>query len=381
MIIGIDIRVLARGTRTGIEEYTINLLSRLFLLGKEHQFKLFSNAFFQKPLEFGWEKLPNVKIYRFNLPNRFVFDPLEKLFKAPKIDKLVGGADVFFFPHFLLGAVSTHCPKVLTFHDLSFEYFPEFFSVQKRFWHNFIAPRQRAREAQKIIAVSDSTKNDLIDWYGLPEQKVKVIYSGVGEEFKKNSSDSRMWEIKDKYHLPEKFILYFGTIEPRKNLEGLIRAFEEFRQKNSGLDHALVLAGAPGWLCQKIFSAAKKSPFGRDIIFTGFAEPADKVYLYNLASLFVFPGLFEGFGFPSLEAMACGVPVVTSNNSCFPEIVGNAALMIDPYNLGELAWAMAEVLKDARLKNDLIEKGFLNAQNFSWDKCARETLKFLIPAL
>ncbi len=377
MTIGIDIRVLAKGTRTGIEEYTINLLSRLFLLGAEHQFKLFYNAFYQKPLEFGWEALPNVKIYRSNLPNRFVFDPLEKILKSPKIDKLVSGADVFFFPHFLLGA--TNCPKVLTFHDLSFEYFPEFFSVQKRFWHNFIAPRERAREARKIIAVSDSTKKDLIDWYGLPEQKVKVIYSGVGEEFKKISSVSPMKEIKNKYHLPEKFILYFGAIEPRKNLEGLILAYEEFCRKNPDLNHALVLAGAPGWLCQKIFSAAKKSNFSQNIIFTGFVEPADKIYLYNLASLFVFPSLFEGFGFPVLEAMACGVPVITANNSCFPEIVGNAALMVDPYNLGELAWAIAEDLKDECLKNDLIGQGFLTARNFSWDKCARESLKVLIP--
>lgn len=382
MVIGIDIRVLAKGTRTGIEEYTINLLSRLFSLGQKHQFKLFCNAFWRQPLNLGWEKLPNVQIYNFNLPNRFVFDPLSKFFKIPKIDRLLKGVEVFFAPHFLLGSVSHKCPKIISFHDLSFEYFPEFFSVQKRFWHSFIAPRQRAKEAEKIIAVSQSTKNDLMDLYGLEEQKIKVIYSGVGEEFKKispfDSAQGKISVIKRKYNLPEKFILYFGTIEPRKNLAGLIGAYENFRQKNPSFNHALVLAGSPGWLCQKIFSAAKNSPFKKDIIFTGFVESSDKIYFYNLASLFVFPSFFEGFGFPPLEAMACGVPTITSNSSCFPEIVGGAALMVDPYNLGELAWAMAEVLKDEGLKNSLISKGLAQAKKFSWEKCARETLDFLV---
>lgn len=375
MVIGVDIRVLAKGARTGIEEYTINLLSRLFLLGKEHQFKLFANSFFEKPMEFGWEKLSNVEIFKFNFPNRFVLDPLAKFFKMPKIDKLLGGADVFFSPHFLLG--ETNCPKVMTFHDLSFEYFPEFFSAQKRLWHAFINPRQRAREARGVIAVSQSTKNDLIDLYGINEQKIRIIHSGVAQDFRQLETKDRELEIKKKYGLPEKFILYFGTIEPRKNLEGLIQAYEIFRQNNPDLDHALVLAGAPGWLCQNIYFKARRSPFKKDIIFTGFIEPEDKNTLYNLTSLFVYPSLFEGFGFPPLEAMACGAPVVSSFTSSFPEVLAGGALLVDPYNLGEIAWAMAEILKDERLKNDFVAKGFERAKNFSWDKCARETLDFL----
>ena len=376
MIIGIDIRVLTRGARTGIEEYTINLLSRLFLLGREHQFKLFYNAFSQQPLEFNWEELPNVKIYRFHFPNRFVLDPLAKFFRMPKIDALLGGVDIFFSSHFLLG--ETNCPKILTFHDLSFEYFPEFFSAQKRLWHSFVNPRQRAREARGIIAVSGSTKNDLIDLYGIEERKIKTIYSGVAENFQRLEIKDGELEIRKKYGLPPKFILYFGTIEPRKNLEGLIGAYEIFRRKNPDLNHALVLAGAPGWLCQKIFSAASRSTFKKDIVFTGFVEPQDKSALYNLASLFVFPSLFEGFGFPPLEAMACGVPTIASFTSSFPEVIDDGALLVDPYNLGELAWAMAEVLRDENLREDLIFKGFGRARNFSWDKCARETLEFLI---
>lgn len=178
--------------------------------------------------------------------------------------------------------------------------------------------------------------------------------------------------------MPDKFILYFGTIEPRKNLVGLIRAYEILRDRYKLSDYKLVIAGSRGWLDRKIFVAAKKSSFGPDIIFTGFVRPEDKVYLYNFSSLFVYPSFFEGFGFPPLEAMACGAPVVCSNTSSFPEIVGNAALMIDPYNFSEMAWAMNEVLTDKNLCGDLVVKGLAQAKKFDWDKCAKETLEFLI---
>jgi len=380
MVIGVDIRVLTRGTRTGIEEYTLNLLSRLFSLDVNVRFKLFYNAFNRIKLDCDWLRLPNVQLMEFSLPNRFVFDPLAKFAKQPKVDKLMGGVDVFFAPHFLLSPLSPACRLVMTFHDLSFEYFPEFFPWRKRLWHDFLNPRGRAHQADKIIAVSDSTRDDLVDLYGVTQEKIRVIYSGVGEEFKKVISDkSQLTSVRKKYKLPEKFILYFGTLEPRKNLDGLIRAYEIFRQKNGSLsDVKLVIAGSRGWLDKKIFAAAKNSFFQRDIFFSGFVAPADKVYLYNLASLFIYPSFFEGFGFPPLEAMSCGAPVVCSNTSSFPEVVGDSALMVDPYNFGEMAWAMAEVLNDDRLRENMIQRGLEQAKKFNWDKCAKETLELLI---
>ncbi len=380
MTVGIDIRFLAKGTRTGIEEYALNLLSRLLSADKNIKYKLFYNAFSKVPLDFTWLNLPNVELKKFSLPNRFVFDPLAKFFRRPRLDKLLKGVDVFFCPHFLLSPVSGRVKKVVTFHDLSFEYFPEFFPWHKRFWHKTQNPRARAREAAKIIAVSRSTKNDLVEIYRVPEEKIKVIYSGVGEEFKKIILPPEKKKfVRERYYLPEKFILYFGTLEPRKNLIGLIKAYEIFRRKISQADPpALVIAGQPGWLFRDILAAAKNSPFRQDIVFTGFVEPADKVYLYNLASLFVYPSFFEGFGFPPLEAMACGVPVVCSHTSSFPEVAGDAAVLIDPYNFGELAWAMAEVWQDKNLRDYLVEQGCRQVKNFSWDKCAKETLDFLI---
>lgn len=381
MTIGIDLRVLAKGARSGIEEYTINLLSRLLSLDKNIKFKLFYNAFNQAELDYDWLKMPNVELKKFRFPNRFVFDPAAKFLKLPKIDKLLGGCDIFFVPHFLLAPVSKNCRKAVTFHDLSFEYFPEFFSWRKRFWHASLAPRARVLEADKIIAVSQSTKNDLVDLYGAPAEPINVIYSGIGGEFKQMPKKDCQ-AVARKYNLPESFILYFGTIEPRKNLVGLIEAYGIFRAKllvsdTNSLAPALVLAGSKGWLCNEIFAAAKRSLYAKDIKFIGFVAPQDKPQLFNLASLFVYPSFFEGFGFPPLEAMACGVPTITSHTSSFPEVVGDSALMVDPYNFGEIAWAMKEVLRDDNLKNDLILNGLERVKNFSWDKCARETLEFL----
>jgi len=379
MTVGIDIRFLAKGSRTGIEEYTINLLSRLLSLDETIKFNLFYNAFSKAKLDYDWLGLPNVKLFEFHLPNRFFFDPLAKFCRQPKIDRLLGGVDVFFDPHFLLSPLSKTCRRVVTFHDLSFEYFPEFFSWRKRYWHAFLSPRARALEADKIIAVSQSTKDDLVSIYNLPAEKIKVVYSGIEKGLqKKEPADERKVSIRKKYNLPEDFILYFGTLEPRKNLIGLIRAYEIFRQQpTGGAKPSLVLAGNPGWLCDDIFAEAKKSAFARDIFFTGFIDPADKVYLYNLASVFVYPSFFEGFGFPPLEAMSCGVPVICSHTSSFPEVVGEAALMIDPYNFNEIAWAIKEVLIDKKLKQSLIEDGFARIKNFSWDRCAKETLGLL----
>ncbi len=382
MTIGIDIRVLTRGNRTGVEEYAINLLSRLLKLDTGIKYKLFFNAYNKVGLDYDWLGLPNVKLFEFKIPNRLLFIS-SKYLKYPKIDKVLGGVDILLAPHFFNAQVSRGCKKVVTFHDLSFEYLPEVSSWRRKFWQRRLLDiKGEAAGADRIISVSESTRQDLINLYKIDQEKIKTIYLGVGEEFQKLKVDSSVGgeklKIKEKYRLPDKFVLYLGTIEPRKNIIGLIRAFELLKDKNSDLaDLWLVIAGVKGWLYDEIFEEAKKSKYSGRILFTGFIEPADKVYLYNLASLFVYPSLFEGFGFPPLEAMACGVPVITSNISSLPEIVGNAGLMIDPYNISELAWAMEEVLSDAVLREELASRGLERARIFSWDKCAGETLSLI----
>jgi len=386
MNIGIDLRVLARGTRTGVEEYTINLLSELLPLEPKINFKLFYNAYQKVQLNYPWLSLNNVQLKDFRIPNRLFF-MAARYAHQPKIDKLLGGFDLYFNPHFFTAPLSVGSKKIITFHDLSFERYPGFFSRRKRLWQRFLmAAQQEAKKADKIIAVSQSTKDDLINLYGLEPGKIRVIYSGVGKQFRpiKNGSVALKLtaqstvKLKKKYNLPDRFVLYFGTIEPRKNLIGLIKAFELLkRQGKRGSQIKLVIAGTNGWLYKDILKTAQESKYRRDIIFTGFIEDKDKPYLYNLAELFVYPSFFEGFGFPPLEAMACGLPTIVSHTSSLPEVVGQGALMIDPYNIDELAWAMEMALTDSNLKERLIKKGIAQAKKFSWSKCARQTLKVL----
>jgi len=397
MKIGIDIRVLAKGTRTGVEEYTINLLSNLLPINNNIRYQLFYNAYQKVNLNYNWISLSNVELNDFKIPNRFFFIS-SRYFNSPKIDKLLGGLDVYFNPHFFIAPVSQRCKKIITFHDLSFKHYPEFFSWRKRLWQKFLMDtKKEAQKADKIIAVSESTKSDLINFYKIKPDKIKVIYSGVGKQFKplfchsERSEGSRGSEatrelirdssatpqndrvIRKKYNLPERFILYFGTIEPRKNIIGLIKAFELLKDK----DCRLVIAGAKGWLYQDIFKVANKSKKRKDIIFTGFVEESDKPALYNLSELFVYPSFFEGFGFPPLEAMACGIPTIVSSNSSLPEVVGKAALMVDVANIDELAWSIEIALSDKELRKRLIKDGLIQAKKFSWRKCAQETLNVL----
>jgi len=399
MNIGIDIRILAKGTRTGVENYTVNLLSHLLPKDKSINYKLFCNGLKKPNLNFSWLNLPNVKVKILRIPNR-ILDLFLRFLKFPKIDKLVGGVDIFLSPHFLLTPVDKKTKTIVVFHDLSFVRFPEFFSLPKLLWHRFIYPKNQAQKAELIVAVSKSTRNDLINLYHIEPDKVKVIHPAVGKEFRQiEKNNPTLLRVREKYNLPEKFILYFGTIEPRKNILGLIKAFEKIkgRQKMVPLDVQwngfegvvrrenkdffdfgdlkLVIAGNKGWLYEEVFEKIEKSSFKKDIIFTGFIAEEDKPYLYNLAEVFVYPSFFEGFGFPPLEAMACGIPTVVSNSSSLPEVVGNGAIMFDPQNIDEVSCAIVEILENNQLKKFLVKKGLERVKFFDWEKTAEEFLE------
>lgn len=381
MVIGIDLRPLNTGGRSGVEEYTTQLLKSLFLIDHQNQYKLFFNSFTPPRLNFGKiKRFPNVQLINYSIPNK-VFNCLLLLLHQPKIDQMLKGVDLFFSPNIIFNALSAHCPHVITFHDLSFERHPDFFSAKMRLWHKLISPRKQAQRATKIIAVSESTRHDLLDLYGLSPAKIEVIYSGILSRFQpRKSSHPALQKIRKKFHLPELFFLYLGTIEPRKNVEGLILAFEEFKKRKES-PYKLVIAGKPGWLYQDVYRLASHSPYKRDIIFTGFIPSEDKPYLYNLADLFVYPSFYEGFGFPPLEAMASGIPVITSHISSLPEVVENHALMVDPYNVNEIAQAFWFLTHDAKLREELTLTGGQHVQKFQWQKTAQETLRVFRRAL
>ncbi len=371
MKVFIDIRSLDTPIRSGIPEYTYALTQELLKEKGNDEYILFANSFRKRlealPLKEQADTWANWK-----MPNRFL-DASSRLIGRPRIDRLAA-ADVYFSPHFNILGFQDPRRHVLTIHDISFAYFPEFFPWRKNVWHAEQNWRGQIMEAGKVIAVSDFTRESILDVCRIPESKVIRIYSGVKGAYRPLPKEApELISFKKGHSLERPFFLYTGTLEPRKNVIGLVRAFNLIKERPATKDMALVIAGAPGWLYDKIFKEIKSSPYRSDIRVWGPATEKEVLFLYNLATAFVYPSFFEGFGFPPLEAQKCGLPVVASNRSSLPEILGTSALLADPYRLEELALAMEAAATDDTLRKELIQKGFENSARFTWQKTAAET--------
>lgn len=370
MKIGIDIRCLMEPQYSGISEYTYNLLGQLFQIDSKNQYFLFYNASkVVKPPQFDF---PNVVYKEFKYPNK-IFNLTLRFLKIAKIDKMIGGVEIFLIPSFLFSNLSKDCKKILVVHDLSFEIYPHFFTLKKRIWHHLISPKRLCQQADLIIAISENTKNDIIKFYGINPEKIKVVYNGVNKIFFQPVANEIKKRVKNKYNLPNNYIFYLGNLEPRKNVETLISAFEKLEDKSINL----VIAGGFAWKYKNVYKLWRNSPVKEKIKFLGYVEAGERPALYSLAKLFVYPSIYEGFGLPPLEAMACGTPVITSFNSSLVEAVGKAGLLIDPNNFNELAKIIDQVLKDKKLQNLLRERGLKHCQNFRWQNTAQKILEIV----
>jgi glycosyltransferase involved in cell wall biosynthesis len=349
-----------------------------------------------------------VKIIATRYPNKIFNYFLQKICRWPKIDVLLGapllsrrgrgvvkisnGLDLFWSPHFNFTALSKNTKHILTIHDLSFLITQEYFSARKNFWHKVLDAKKMIKSADTVIAISENTKRDIVRLTGIDENKIQVIYDGVGAEFKPVGAQyfarkipdmqdtsaqdiARLREIKEKYNLPEKFILYLGTIEPRKNISGLISAFEQIADKAEMREYQLVIVGAGGWKNFEIYRAVKNSKFKDRIKLIGYIENYEKIYYYNLCSIFCYPSFYEGFGLPILEAMACGAPVITSNLSSMPEVAGDAALLIDPMDENSIKQGIIALASDEKLRKLYSSRGVERAKLFSWKKSAEKYLE------
>ncbi|HPN54800.1 MAG TPA: glycosyltransferase family 1 protein [Candidatus Moranbacteria bacterium] len=377
MRVGIDIRCFVAGKRTGVEEYTLNILERLFELDQKNKYILFTNSFSKPDFDFEvFSKFKNVTIKKFNYPNKLLNLCFWYL-RWPQVDKMIGGADIFFMPNINFIALSQKTKLVLTIHDLSYEIFSESFSWKRRLWHSILNPRKLAKRADKIIAVSDSTRQDIVLRWKIEKKKVIRIYNGIADDFEPvDRNNPKLIEIKEKYHLPFNFIFFLGTIEPRKNIPAIIKAYDQLRSLNNPqLDkYKLVIAGGKGWKTKNILKVMQEAKFTNDIIFTSCITNEDKAAVYTLASLFVYPSFLEGFGLPVLEAMRIGVPVVASNTSSIPEVAGNGAIMVDPDRPDELFLAMKEILLNRDFYENMKTEAQKQAIKFNWKTSARELL-------
>lgn len=267
--------------------------------------------------------------------------------------------------------LASRCPTVVTVHDLSFLRFPEAFRRANRTYLAWIT-RLSTRRAARVIAVSESTRRDVIDLCGVPEARVVTVPNGVDEQYCP-AEPAAVAEFRRRKGLPERFLLYLGTLEPRKNLEALIAAYARLPERAGAGRPKLVIAGGKGWFFETIFARVAELGLADDVLFPGYVPAAELPWWYRAAELFVYPSRFEGFGLPVLEAMACGTPVVTTTASSLPEVAGDAALLVDPDDTAGLTAALSRVLTDAALRADLGEAGLRQAARFSWARTAAQT--------
>lgn len=413
MILGVDARPLAQNIYGGLTEYTRHLLPALLESNPQLELRLYFNAATQNLRQESWMNSPRVKIYISRLPNRFVFNPATRFLGRPKVNRKLGDIDLFFSPQPDLIGLDKEVPQVITVHDLAYCLFPNLFDRYRRQAERRQKLAYQFKRAQKIMAVSQATKQDLVDLFGVPASKITVIPLGLDPIFFKPQPAKAIKKVRAKYNLPKSFILFLGVLEARKNLACLVEAFDCLKsgafsplrkggkdksvsilprrhsarsRPNSikvdvrttvGRDLSLVFAGPAGYNAEQVFEAARTSPYKRDIRFLGAVLSQDRAALYQAASVFVFPSIYEGFGLPALEAAACGVPVIISQNGALPEVLERTALYINPNRPQEIARALERVLGESSLQKSLVKAGQKRARHFSWQKTARQTYQLL----
>lgn len=278
--------------------------------------------------------------------------------------------DIFWSPaHY--APFYTGSNLIVTIHDLAYEFFPKLFMPRDLYklksW-----TRRSAKQASKIIAVSNATKHDLVSVYNILDKKIEVVHNGYDSDLF-NLTQNGSSDVLANYGLQsQKYLLFLGTIQPRKNAIKLIQAFHLL--KNSGYKGKLVLAGNIGWLADDTLRVIKESEESKDIVLTGYISDSIRRSLYTHADVYVLPSLYEGFGVPAIEAMGCGSPVAVSNNSSLPEVVGNAGVLFNPADPADIARAITEIRTD---RKSWVKRSLARAKDFSWEKCAKETLEVL----
>lgn len=357
MKIGIDARMI---NYSGIGVYIKNLIRELPNLSN-NEYVLFGDS----------KKLEN-----FNLPvidtKLPIYGIKEQIFFPFKLSKQK--LDLLHLPHYPIPLLYRG-EIVVTIHDLIHLIYPEYLPSKAAWFYAKFMFSHAGRRAKKVIAVSENTKRDTVELLNIPAEKIKVIYNGIDERFKPINDKESIEKTKRKYGLSEKYILYAGLLKPHKNILRLIEAFPKLRRETQIKDKLVLVGNKEFPHYRAIKEKIKELDLENQILILGEVDSEDMTALYNGADVFVLPSLYEGFGLPPLEAMACGCPVITSNTSSLPEVVGDAGIMVDPCDMDGLAEAICKVLTDEGLRQEMIKKGLARAKLFSWEKTAKETLK------
>jgi glycosyltransferase involved in cell wall biosynthesis len=368
MLIGIDASRATVAQRTGTEGYSLHIIRGLIEQGREHCFRLYFRDV-PPPSLFPARDNVEVRIIR----QRRLWTHLGL---GPTVRR--EPPDVLFVPaHVIPWPGTGHVPSVVTAHDLGYLHFPDKHPIFEWLYLNW-STRHSTRVAQRVIAVSKATAHDLTTLNGVPPSKIRVIYSGIDETLKPVKDPAVIEALRRRLGIPGPYILHVGSIQPRKNLSRLVEAFAQIQDCVEGL--CLVLAGRQGWGYRKLLGRIRRLGLAERVILPGYIPDEDMATLYSGALAYAFPSLYEGFGFPVLEAMVCGTPVVCANSSSLPELAGDAALTVAPTDTEGLAFALRRLLTDERLRRELVERGFEWAGQFTWHCSAQATLRVLLEA-
>lgn len=367
MRIGIDARMYS-AEFTGIGRYVYELIRFLAELDKKNEYVIFMNRpeydSFTPPNKRFSKVLVNAKHYTVKEQFRYL-----RLLKKAKLD-------LMHFTHFN-APILYKKPSVVTIHDLTLSFYPgkKMNSAFYRAAYNLVL-KSAVRHSKKVIAVSENTKQDLIEVVETPSSKIEVIYEGVCEHFGPRANKEQVEHVKRKYGISKEFLLYTGVWRGHKNLVNLVKSFALLREGPEGFDLSLVITGEEDPYYPEVKRTVSELGLEHHVIYTGMVPEAELVALYQAAKIYVFPSLYEGFGLPPLEAMRCGTPVVASKTSCIPEICGEQnALFFDPYDPEDIANSVRKVLLDPTLQAELHECGLKHSLKFSWEKMAKETLE------
>lgn len=367
MRIGIDARMYS-AEFTGIGRYVYELIQQLAELDKKNEYVIFMNRpeydTFEEPNKRFRKVLVNAKHYTLKEQFRYL-----RVLKKAKLD-------LMHFTHFN-APIFYKKPSVVTVHDLTLSFYPgkKMNSAFYRAAYNLVL-KSAVKHSRRVIAVSENTKQDLIEIVGTPSSKVEVVYEGVCEQFGPRGNKEQLERVKLKYGISKDFLLYTGVWRGHKNLVNLIKSFALIRDGAEGFDVSLVITGEEDPYYPEVKRTVSELGLEHHVIYTGMVSEAELVALYQAAKVYVFPSLYEGFGLPPLEAMRCGTPVVASKTSCIPEICGeHNALFFDPYDPEDMANAVRKVLLDPTLQAELRECGLKHSLKFSWGKMAKETLE------
>lgn len=360
--IAIDASRTTVASRTGTEHYALEIIRALIDLKSQHRLTLY---FRDRPQPNLFNTSPHVRQKVIDVPRLWTHYGFarELLRERPDITFVPAHTLPIFFPG----------KAVVTVHDLGYRMFPQAHPASQRAYLDRTT-RYSANRATRVLTDSAATRDDLIEAYQIAANKIDVVYPGV--EALTRATPAQVASVRAKYKLPERYLLFLGTLQPRKNLARLMAAYADYLNQGGDPSVQLVIAGKRGWLVDDVFAAIPQTAKAR-IHFIGYVNDADIGMLYSGALALTFPSLYEGFGFPVLEAMRCGTPVLCSNTSSLPELVGEAALLVNPLEIAEIREGIQRLVKDQPLREQLIQRGAKQVARFTWAQAARQTLATL----